>query len=129
MPRPPGAPPPTPELQRAWENYFRARQGAADAVGALARYNMKHGGSPEDPAFVGLERVAAQKFNEMNAAEQQFKQAKIAANKAAGRGGFPPPAPKSPPKPAVPVCPPNCGGNDNPTMPQIPQGDAPGSSE
>jgi hypothetical protein len=96
-------------------------------MGALARYNFKHGGNLNDPAFVGLERIAAQKFDQLNAATEQLKQAQTAARRAAGKGGFPPPAPKAPaPEPTPLGCPPNCG-NDNPTIPGMSasQGGAP----
>jgi hypothetical protein len=119
-------------LGEAQANYARARQASADAIGALARYNFKHGASPTDPAFVGLERVATQKLSDLGLATKQLKQAKAAANKAAGRGGFPPPAPNQsppapkpspPPQPRLPGCPPNCG-NEKPTIEGVPSSES-----
>lgn len=130
MPRRPGAPPVTPELEEAWKKYSDARWAATDATSAYNRYKLKNGGNFDDPALTGLERVANQKFEELNAAGQQVKQAQAAARRAAGKGGFPQPAPTAPaaPPPAAPGCPPNCG-NNNPTVPQLPAPSSGGEAE
>jgi len=121
-------------LKRALEAQAEAQGASTQATGDYTRYraNMPNPGRGHegDPANWDPEVDAEmqknmwdkqqeniERINDLRAAQRAARDATAAARGAEGRGGLQ--APNAPPRPEpnVPICPPNCAGNNNPTGP------------
>jgi hypothetical protein len=130
----PAAPEPEPPTERNWpQGKMSSDQARAIRNDIDRRWNMvtqdrvryhaeKGWADYDDPKYQQMVREHNSLHRQFNEAQRRLDQAIAAEKRAAGRGGFP--APQRP-APSPTGCPPNCGGNDKPTLPEIPPGEVP----